>query len=131
MKQDRLELQETRGETVMLRSRSGMLAVTLAALAVTGARAQMVSVTADAIYERPSPVYAVPPAVYGTPEIAFAMTAELSGQGSSLTAGHVTAKRGAMAPSHYGDVVSRGAYPLLAANRCVTDLGYGRWETCD
>ena len=112
--------------------RAAMLGVAFTAATAGAATAQTVSVTLDAIYETPRPVYAAPPAVYATPEITFAMPAgSATAERSAAPPSHPKPQRGFAASSLYGEVVGRGAYPFLAASRCVTDLGYGRWEACD
>jgi len=113
--------------------RLAMLAVAGLAATGMGAEAQMASVAPDTIYESPRPVYATPPAIYGTPEITLAPTAPIAiGEATYTVPASRAARRNAFAtPAIYGDVVSHGSYPFLASHRCVTDLGYGRWEPCD
>jgi len=35
------------------------------------------------------------------------------------------------APPQANKGAAFGLHPFLAMSRCVTDLGYGRWESCD
>ena len=106
--------------------RLAMLAVAGLAATGTGAQAQVATVAPDTIYETPRPVYATPPAIYGTPEITLAPTATYA-----VPASRVARPKAFVTPAIYGDVVSHGSYPFLVPHRCVTDLGYGRWEPCD
>ena len=109
---------------------------TLFAMAITGAgaassAAQTATVAFDGVYEPSQPIYAATPALYATPEIALAAPASFVIGEPGLGQRELPRKREFIAPAFYGDVVSRGDYPSLTASRCVTDLGFGRWEACD
>jgi len=108
----------------------------LFAMAVTGvsagnAAAQAATVALDGIYEPSQPIYATTHALYATPEIAVAAPVNFVIREPGLGQRDLPRKREFIAPAFYGDVVSRGDYPSLTASRCVTDLGFGRWEACD
>jgi hypothetical protein len=113
--------------------RLAMLAAAGLAATGMGAQAQVAAVAPDTIYESPRPVYATPPAIYGTPEITLAPTAPMAiGEATyTVPASRVARPKAFVTPAIYGDVVSHGSYPFLVPHRCVTDLGYGRWEPCD
>jgi hypothetical protein len=108
-----------------------MLAIAGLAATGMGAQGQVATVAPDTIYETPRPVYATAPAIYGTPEITLAPTAPVGEATYAAPASRAARPKVFVTPAIYGDVVSHGSYPFLVPHRCVTDLGYGRWEPCD
>ena len=115
----------------MTLARSALLAIAITGVNAGGAFAQTGSIAFDAVYEMAGPVYAAPLPVYATPEITLAAPVSFVIGEPGLGQQHLLTKNGFTAPAYYGEVVSRGSYPSLTASRCVTDLGYGRWEACD
>jgi hypothetical protein len=110
---------------------TALLAIAITGITAGGAVAQNLSLLSDVVYETPRPVYAVPLATYLTPEIALASPVSFAIGERGLGQRHARWKGEFAAPAFYGDVVSRGDYPTMTASRCITDLGYGRWEGCD
>ena len=115
----------------MTPARSALLAIAVTAFTAAGAVAQTVSLALDAVYEQRGPLYAVSAPIYATPEIALAAPISFVIGEPGLGQRHLPKENAFTAPAYYGEVVSRGIYPSLTASRCVTDLGYGRWEACD
>jgi hypothetical protein len=112
-------------------ARSILFAMAVTGVSAAGAAAQTTRVALDGVYEPSQPIYATTLALYATPEIALAAPVDFVIREPGLGQRELPRKHEFIAPAFYGDVVSRGDYPSLTASRCVTDLGFGRWEACD